>query len=203
MKELNRSNALLPSNVERVRQIHHGKAACSARAGALAVVHVERESSPETDCSRNKRPSFIDDDVWKRAHYYSSTRKAVEHLKLSFDRHTGLDELADIAAMERTTFSKTFRQRTGMALHRFVQAYRVSHAVLKMEMSDYSITEIAFSTGFVSLDTFARTFKNITGSTPSKYRLALRIRNRLTVTTHAEPVEQSVDSTTVMCHGKR
>jgi len=81
--------------------------------------------------------------------------------------------------MERTTFSKAFKRKTGITFHEFVRAYRVSQAVSKMEQSDCSITEIAFSMGFNSLDTFERAFKKVTGTTPSQYRLEVLRTNGL------------------------
>lgn len=119
------------------------------------------------------QPQFIDIEVWNRARYYSRTKKAIAHLERCFERSIDLREFAAIACMERTTFSKTFKQKTGITLHEFVQAYRVSQAVARMEVSDYSLTEIAFSVGFGSLDTFERTFKKIAGTTPSQYRLKI------------------------------
>jgi AraC-like DNA-binding protein len=118
-------------------------------------------------------PQFIEADVWKRAEYYSCTRKALEYIETSLDRPLRLGEIAAVACMERTAFSKSFRHKTGITFHEFVQAYRVSQAASRMEVSDCSITEVAFGVGFNSLDTFERVFKKIAGTTPSRYRLEL------------------------------
>jgi AraC-like DNA-binding protein len=127
------------------------------------------------------KPRFIEADVWKRANYYSCIRKALQYLASYYDNPICLSKVAAVACMEKTTFSRTFRQKTGVTLHTFIQAYRVSQAVIRMEASDCSITEIAFETGFNSLDTFERTFKKIAGITPSRYRLEIRRRNGLLV----------------------
>jgi AraC-like DNA-binding protein len=128
---------------------------------------------------QSSNPQFIESIVWKRATYFSCTSKAVDHLQRYIDRPLGLDDLASIACMERTTFSKAFRNKTGMTLHAFIQAYRVSQAVVHMEKADSSITEIAFSVGFGSLDTFERVFKKVVGATPSAYRFQMRLNNGL------------------------
>lgn len=132
------------------------------------------------------KPQFIEMNVWKRANYYSCTRKVLEYLEESFDKPIRLSNMAAIACMEKTTFSRAFRQRTGITLHEFVQAYRISQAVARMETSDCSITEVAFNTGFRNLDTFARVFKKIARATPSQYRLEIRRRNGLVVSTPME-----------------
>jgi AraC-like DNA-binding protein len=127
----------------------------------------------------NGEPLFINTNVWRRAKYYSCTRKAVEYLERFFDTPVGLNQLAQTACMERTSFSKAFKRRTGMTLHEFVQAYRVSCAAETMAMSDSSITDIAFKVGFSSLDTFDRAFKRVTGLTPSQYRHEILRENGL------------------------
>jgi transcriptional regulator GlxA family with amidase domain len=124
-------------------------------------------------------PRFIETDVWRRAKYYSCTRKALEHLEKSFDQPIGLREIAEIACMERTTFSKAFKHKTGVTFHEFIQQYRVSQAVAKMEASDCSITVIALSVGFSSLDRFEKVFKKIAGTTPSHYRIEILRKNGL------------------------
>jgi AraC-like DNA-binding protein len=125
------------------------------------------------------KPRFIEAAVWKRANYYSCIQKTLQYLAGSYNNPIRLSKVAAVACMEKTTFSRTFRQKTGITLHTFIQAYRISQAVNRMEASDCSITEIAFETGFNSLDTFERTFKKIAGITPSQYRLEIRRRNGL------------------------
>ena len=124
----------------------------------------------------HEKPQFISLEVWKRAQYYSCTQKVVEYIAKHFDAPLCLDDMAKVACMERTTFSRAFRRRTGITFHEFVQAYRISQAATKMQASDYSITEIAFSVGFSSLDTFARVFRKVAGTIPSHYRIEL-LRN--------------------------
>jgi transcriptional regulator GlxA family with amidase domain len=119
------------------------------------------------------RPVFIETNVWKRVKYYSCTRKALEYLENTLDTRVDMKEMAAMACMERTSFSKAFRRRIGMTPYQFIQAYRISLAAVKMEISDDSITEIAFSVGFGSLDAFGRAFKRVTGIAPSHYRREL------------------------------
>jgi AraC-like DNA-binding protein len=123
------------------------------------------------------KPVFVDTNVWKRVKYYSCTRKALEYLERSIDTRVDMKEMAAIACMERTAFSKAFRHKTGMTPYQFIRAYRISLAAAKMEISDDSITEIAFSVGFGSLDAFGRAFKRVVGITPSQYRRELLRRN--------------------------
>jgi two-component system response regulator YesN len=119
------------------------------------------------------KPKFIEMKTWQRVQYYSCTRKAVDYLQKSFSMPIGLQDIAGIACMEKTSFSRAFKQKTGITLRDFIQAYRISLAVTRIEESDCSITEVAFSVGFSSLDTFERVFKKIAGTTPSRYRMEI------------------------------
>jgi AraC-like DNA-binding protein len=118
-------------------------------------------------------PRFIESDVWRKAIYFCTSRKAIQHLEGHLDEPNDLNTIASVAGMERTAFSKSFKRKTGITFHKFVQAYRVSMAVDKMQQSDESITSIAFELGFNSVATFERAFKKVTGQTPSGYRAQL------------------------------
>jgi AraC-like DNA-binding protein len=48
--------------------------------------------------------------------------------------------------------------------------YRIERAARKLDGSDASITQIAFDCGFNDLSYFIKTFKEIKGVSPSKYR---------------------------------
>jgi AraC family transcriptional regulator, arabinose operon regulatory protein len=121
----------------------------------------------------SSRPLFIESDVWKRATYFCASGKAVQYLGKHLGEPSDLNTISNAVGMERTAFSKSFKRKTGIAFHKFAQAYRISMAVAKMQQSDESITAIAFDLGFNSVATFERTFKQITGQTPSSYRAQL------------------------------
>ena len=134
-------------------------------------------------------PKFVRHDVWERAHYFSRIRKAVEYLEEHFDERLDLQKFASIACMERTAFSKYFRQRTGTTLRQFVRTYRISKAVMMIESSDESILQIALSVGFNNLTSFERAFKNVCGERPSDYRLQILIANHPRLSAEAKEAE--------------
>jgi len=135
------------------------------------------------DIAENGSPKFIGADVWRRAHYYLSIRKTVQYLERSFGESIGLTQMAMTAGMEKTAFSRAFKHKTGVTVHEFIQAYRVSEAATRMEISDCSITDVAFSVGFSNLDTFERAFKRIAWDYPRNYRLEVLRTNCLTPVT--------------------
>ena len=52
----------------------------------------------------------------------------------------------------------------------YLTLYRIEKASGKLLKSDLSVTSIAFSSGFNDLSYFIKTFKQIKGITPSKFR---------------------------------
>jgi transcriptional regulator GlxA family with amidase domain len=74
--------------------------------------------------------------------------------------------LARIAGASRAHFVQTF----GETPHRYLQRRRVERAMYLLRSAELSVTEVCMQVGFSSLGTFSRTFTDIVGEAPSKYR---------------------------------
>jgi transcriptional regulator GlxA family with amidase domain len=82
--------------------------------------------------------------------------------------------LARVSGVSEAHFARSFKQAFGVPPHRYLLTRRVERAKALLRETDLSITEIAFRTGWASLGTFGRTFRDITGESPS----AIRARER-------------------------
>lgn len=83
-------------------------------------------------------------------------------------------DLADIARMTPSAFSRSFRRHTGMALVQYVNRLRINLACqLLMSEGGKSITEICFSSGFNNIPNFNRQFLAQKGMPPSRFRTLL------------------------------
>lgn len=83
--------------------------------------------------------------------------------------HQGdLDELASIAGMGRRTFTRTFRNETGMAFAMWRQQVRLM-AALSMLGEGKPVTTIAYDVGYESPSSFTAMFHRILGVPPSHY----------------------------------
>lgn len=78
--------------------------------------------------------------------------------------------LATISHMSEAHFIRSFRSAFGETPHRYLQRRRIERAMALLIHSERNITEICFDVGFGSLGTFSRTFTDIVGTSPSKYR---------------------------------
>jgi transcriptional regulator GlxA family with amidase domain len=82
--------------------------------------------------------------------------------------------LAQVSAVSQAHFARSFKQAFGVPPHRYLLTRRIERATALLRDSDLPVTEIAFQTGWASLGTFGRTFRDITGDSP----IAARARAR-------------------------
>ena len=80
--------------------------------------------------------------------------------------------LAHVSGVSEAHFARSFKQAFGVPPHRYLLTRRIERAMALLRDTDLSITEIAFETGWASLGTFGRTFRDITGESPSAVRSA-------------------------------
>jgi transcriptional regulator GlxA family with amidase domain len=82
--------------------------------------------------------------------------------------------LARVSGVSEAHFARSFKQAFGVPPHRYLLTRRIERAVTLLRDTDLSITEIAFQTGWSSLGTFGRTFRDVTGASPGTIRARQR-----------------------------
>ncbi|MCB2406348.1 AraC family transcriptional regulator [Hymenobacter lucidus] len=92
-----------------------------------------------------------------------------QYIQEHFAEPITVQELADIANLSVPAFCRYFKKMTSQTLTNFLQEYRISHARLLL-LQDLPITEVSYASGFNNLSHFNRTFRRLTGQTPSAYR---------------------------------
>ena len=78
--------------------------------------------------------------------------------------------LAEVSGVTEAHFARSFKQAFGIPPHRYLLTRRIEQATTLLRDTDLPIIEIAFATGWESLGTFGRTFRDITGQSPSALR---------------------------------
>ena len=81
-----------------------------------------------------------------------------------------LKQLADIAGMSSSAFSRFFKLHTGRNLSEYIIDIRLGYAARLLVDTSRSISEISFECGFNNLSTFNRIFKRKKGCSPSEFR---------------------------------
>jgi transcriptional regulator GlxA family with amidase domain len=82
--------------------------------------------------------------------------------------------LARVSGVSEAHFARSFKQAFGVPPHRYLLTRRIEQASTLLRDTDLSVTEIAFHTGWGSLGTFGRTFRDITGESPGANRARRR-----------------------------
>ena len=86
---------------------------------------------------------------------------------MSLSLQQASDELEINPAYLSREFSKYF---DNLSFGDYIRKMRIEKAMLLMETTNYSLTEIAYLTGFSDQSHFNRIFKKQTGENPSTYR---------------------------------
>ena len=79
--------------------------------------------------------------------------------------------LARVSGASEAHFARSFKEAFGIPPHRYLLTRRIERATALLRDTDLSITEIAFQTGWSSLGTFGRTFRDVTGENPGAIRV--------------------------------
>ena len=72
--------------------------------------------------------------------------------------------LARVSRVSEAHFARAFKQAFGVPPHRYLLTRRIERAQALLRETDRAITEIAFETGWKSLGTFGRPFRDVTGA---------------------------------------
>lgn len=78
--------------------------------------------------------------------------------------------LARVSNVSEAHFARSFKEAFGVPPHRYLLTRRIERAKALLRDTDLPILEIALQTGWNSLGTFGRTFRDVTGESPSELR---------------------------------
>lgn len=91
----------------------------------------------------------------------------------NFSSNITLEEISAVANFSVYYFTRFFKEATGMTFGKYVNNYRVAKAAEYLIDTNDSITEVVFKSGFGSIKTFNRVFKQLKGCSPSQYKKAI------------------------------
>ncbi|MFC0399871.1 helix-turn-helix transcriptional regulator [Paraburkholderia rhizosphaerae] len=89
-----------------------------------------------------------------------------------------VSRLADVSRISEAHFARSFKRAFGVPPHRYLLTRRIEQAITLLRDTELSITDIAFATGWESLGTFGRIFRDITGRSPGAMRIDVRSDTR-------------------------
>lgn len=106
----------------------------------------------------------------KLGEYSERFGAVLKYIEKNYTDDITLDKLSDIAGYSKYHFSRIFRQYIGMSHIDYVNKIRTNAAQKLLLCPDLSITEVAMNSGFSSIASFNRVFKEIKHCTPSEFK---------------------------------
>ena len=141
-----------------------GSLAAESLANVLAVHLIRHVSAP-------RQPTHRRAGTLPRG----KLRAVVEYVEEHLDAGPTLEQMAAIARLSPNYFACQFHRATGLPPHQYVIARRVERAKQFLQTeSDFSLAEIAASTGFSDQSQFSHHFKRLLGVTPGQFRTRVR-----------------------------
>ncbi len=78
--------------------------------------------------------------------------------------------LANVSGVSEAHFARSFKDAFGVPPHRYLLTRRIERATALLRDTNLAITDVMFETGWNSLGTFGRVFRDITGESPGELR---------------------------------
>lgn len=98
-------------------------------------------------------------------------RPALDLMHADPGRSWGLEELAQAAAMSRTSFAERFREVAGVPPLTYLVRWRMALAQRALRDGDVRVGALAADLGYGSESAFSTAFKRVVGESPLRYRL--------------------------------
>ena len=104
---------------------------------------------------------------------YDSMQKILTYCAQHFTEEITLEILSRELFLNKYYISHLFRKRMEISFHDFLSFLRVNRACELLEKND-SITDVALNSGFSSVRTFNRVFREVMEMTPLQYRKKMK-----------------------------
>jgi transcriptional regulator GlxA family with amidase domain len=93
--------------------------------------------------------------------------RAKDRMDAASEEDWSVERLANVSGVSD---AHSFKEAFGVPPHRYLLTRRIERAKALLRDSDAPIIEIALQTGWNSLGTFGRVFRDVTGESPSELR---------------------------------
>lgn len=96
--------------------------------------------------------------------------RAKDRMDAASEEEWSVERLASVSGVSEAYFARSFKDAFGVPPHRYLLTRRIERAKALLRDTDQPIIDIAFQTGWASLGTFGRVFRDITGESPTELR---------------------------------
>jgi len=89
----------------------------------------------------------------------------------NYSEPISVNDISAQAHFSPSYFATVFRIFTGFTIKNYFNRYRLHRAAVELAAGDKRIIDIAFEVGFLSQESFTRSFSKAYGITPAQFRL--------------------------------
>ncbi len=104
-------------------------------------------------------------------------KRAEDFIDNNLDEDLSLKRISDAVGVHPSYLSRSFNSEKGISLTKYINQKRIDHAKQLLLDRKLTITEIALSVGFNTIQHFGRVFKEVEGCSPSDYREMAIVKN--------------------------
>lgn len=97
-------------------------------------------------------------------------QQIISYVSRHYTENITLKSIAKRFGYNEKYLSNTLHKLTGINIRKLISMYRVNKAKELLSISKSDIIKIAHDSGFSAINTFNRTFKELTGVTPTEYK---------------------------------
>ena len=116
------------------------------------------------------------DDLFEGKYRPKWLESAKEILHERFCESLSLNEISETVGRHPVHLAREFRRHFRCTIGDYIRCLRVEFASRELSKTNHTLSEIALSAGFSHQSHFTKTFRRITGKTPSEFRQISRSR---------------------------
>jgi AraC-like DNA-binding protein len=110
---------------------------------------------------------------------FARVRHIVDFIADNFRQDIDSSDIAVSADIHPKYAMSIFRKSTGMTLNEYLTLMRLSYAQAMLINDDGNVLKVAMESGFRSLSAFNKSFRKISGKSPSDFRRVHRPRHNI------------------------
>lgn len=103
-------------------------------------------------------------------------RRVVAHIEANLGSRLGAGDLANVAALSRSHFSRAFKHSLGFSPMEYVIVRRVERAKTMITSTRESLADVALACGFADQSHLNRRFRDHMGMSPGQWRRCTRVQ---------------------------
>lgn len=127
------------------------------------------EQQKNSDGMISADPEDLSDEKGKMTELIGQVK---DYIANHLDEELKRTDLAAMIYLHPDYLSHAFKDETGMSLSEYITRKRLDYAMMLLEKTNRSVSDISEKCGYASLAYFTKTFKRVIGMSPKEYRKA-------------------------------